>query len=354
MRRFRHLAPARLGSVGVLGLAAVLLVGCAPKPAPTEWVTVAPTVSADKTVPPDPAQQVRWPLTGEPAPDAGDDLERAAVSVKIENSAASRPQVGLQRADIVWEELVEGGMTRFVATYHSDLPEDVGPIRSIRPMDAAIAGPVGGVLAYSGGQLAYQQKARAAGLVLVSDDGGGSGFYRNPQRRGDHTLFGDPRTFLARAGDAAPPPAQFAYADSAAESSAATDGREASAVATTFPASSPSWQWGDGGWRRYESGSPATDGGDQITAANVVVLTVTIRDTGNRDAAGAPVPETILTGTGEAIVLSDGHAIDGTWSKGDATDVIELTDAGGEVIELTPGNTWVELVPVMRGTIAVS
>src|SRR5699024_2796891 len=141
---------------GVIVLASALLIACSPTTPSTEWVTVTPTVSADKSLPPDPAAEVRWPLTGETAEEADEGLGRAAVSVKIENSPAARPQVGLQRADIVWEQLVEGGMTRFVATYHSDLPEEVGPIRSIRPMDAAIAGPAGGVLAFSGGQAAYQ------------------------------------------------------------------------------------------------------------------------------------------------------------------------------------------------------
>lgn len=337
---------------GVLLVAGMLIAGCSAD-RPVEWVTVTPTVNTEKSPPPDPATAPRWPLTGEDAEGAGDDVSRAAVSIKIENSPAARPQVGLQGADIVWEQLVEGGMTRFVATYHSDVPTDVGPIRSIRPMDAAIAGPAGGVLAFSGGQGAYQSRARAAGLTLVAHDAGGPGFYRNPARRGDHTLFGDPHAFLARAGDAAAPPPQFVYADTADESTAVTDGREASGVVPTFPSSRPSWRWADGAWQRYESLAPATDGGEQIAAANVVVLTVTVRDTGDRDAAGAAVPETVLSGTGEAIVLSGGHALEGTWSKGEAADVIELTDAAGEAIELAPGNTWIELVPVMGGSVHV-
>src|SRR5699024_1777127 len=147
MRRRLRLVSFMLSTFAV----GALLSGCSADQ-PTEWVTATPTVTAEKSLRPDPAQGARWPLTGRPAEDAGDALGRAAVSVKIENSPAARPQVGLQRADIVWEQLVEGGMTRLVATYHSDVPEDVGPIRSIRPMDAAIAGPAGGVLAFSGGQ----------------------------------------------------------------------------------------------------------------------------------------------------------------------------------------------------------
>ena len=89
-----------------------------------------------------------WPLTGvavEAPP------QRPALAVKVENSVAARPQSGLNAADVVWEEVVEGGITRFVAVYHSNLPPDIGPIRSVRPMDAAIAGPLHGLFAFSGG-----------------------------------------------------------------------------------------------------------------------------------------------------------------------------------------------------------
>ena len=77
---------------------------------------------------------------------------RPALAVKIENSVDARPQSGLNAADVVWEEVVEGGITRFVAVYHSTLPPEIGPIRSVRPMDAAIAGPLHGLFAFSGGQ----------------------------------------------------------------------------------------------------------------------------------------------------------------------------------------------------------
>ena len=69
-----------------------------------------------------------WPLTGVPADAVAD---RPALAVKIENSVDARPQTGLTAADMVWEQVVEGGITRFVAVYHSDLPPEIGPVRSI-------------------------------------------------------------------------------------------------------------------------------------------------------------------------------------------------------------------------------
>ena len=90
------------------------------------------------------------PFTGLPDPD-GVANARSSVAVKIENSPDARPQSGLDVADIVYEEVVEGGITRFWAVFNSKAPEVIGPVRSVRAMDPAIVWPLGGVIAYSGG-----------------------------------------------------------------------------------------------------------------------------------------------------------------------------------------------------------
>lgn len=333
--------------IGLMAGAMLVVGGCTSPDSTTEWVTETPDPDVDKVAPPEPEHEPVWPLTGVATED---DADAPAVSIKVENSPGARPQEGLQQADIVWEELVEGGITRFVATYHSDIPEQVGPIRSIRPMDAPIAGPIGGVFAFSGGQDGYQQAVADTGLVMVSQDGGDSGFHRNPERAGDHQLFGDPQEFLSQADE---PPQLFDYAESAEESSATTAGEEATQADPSFPSSQPGWAWQEDGWMRSESGEPATDGGEQIHAANVLILAVDVTDTGDRDAAGTAVLETDLTGSGELHVLSDGHVIDGKWDKGGAEEQLDLTDDDGEPIELAPGNTWVELVPNQGGSISV-
>jgi hypothetical protein len=99
-------------------------------------------------------------LTGE-AIEAGS-LSRPSLSAKIDNHPSARPQVGLDEADIVFEELVEGGLTRYVAVWHSTLPAEIGPVRSVRPMDPEIVSPFGGVFAYSGGQVRFIQMMQEA------------------------------------------------------------------------------------------------------------------------------------------------------------------------------------------------
>ncbi len=152
-----------------------------------------------------------WPLTGVAADEVAD---RPALAVKIENAPQARPQTGLEQADVVWEEVVEGGITRFVAVFHSQVPQSVGPVRSVRPMDPAIVAPLHGVLAYTGGQQPFIDAVGAAGVQSVVMDEGDDGFTTTRARRAPHNVYGSPETFWAQADDdrTSPPPAQLVFA----------------------------------------------------------------------------------------------------------------------------------------------
>ncbi|WP_168217761.1 DUF3048 domain-containing protein [Occultella kanbiaonis] len=338
-------------------VAALLMVaGCSgqdPQDGATETVEVPPEVVVDKAAPPEPAAVIVWPLTGV----AGEPAARPAMSIKIENSNAARPQTGLQAADVVWEQMVEGGVTRFNAVYHSTIPDEVGPVRSVRPMDAGISGPYGGLLVFSGGLAPFVQAARDVGLQVLSDDGGQAGFHRSSDRVAPHNLYGTPQEFLdqADAADTAPP-TQFTFARTAAQATATTAGTPAGSLAVNFPQAHPGWTWdaGQALWLRTEDGAPATttDTG-QLTAVNVVVLRVDVVTTAYRDPSGAAVPETVVVGSGEAVVATGGQTITGTWTKPDEASPVTLTTADGTVIELAPGNTWVELLPTSNGSISI-
>lgn len=296
-----------------------------------------------------------WPLTGVPA-DAVPD--RPALAVKIENSAAARPQTGLNAADIVWEQVVEGGITRFVAVYHSTLPPEIGPVRSIRPMDAAIAAPLGGLLAFSGGVPPYIAAAEDAGLQVLSQDSGADGFSRTSTRAAPHNVYAALQILVDQADAAhrAAPGAQFDHAAAGEHPTAVVAGKPAATLQLTLSGiSHPRWTWsaGDGRWLRSEGSTPAVEAdGRRIGATNVVVLHVDVVATEARDPAGNPVPETILTGTGRALVASGGHAVEATWSKPGTGDRVTLTGADGTRVTLAPGTTWVELVPNGGGAVA--
>lgn len=152
------------------------------------------------------------PLTGVADP-GGESLKRPALSVKIENSAEKgvRPQAGLQAADVVYEEVVEGLITRFLAIYNSTLPDTVGPIRSVRATDPNIVWPIGGVFAYSGGAAPNVELIRQAPVNAVDETAAGSAMFRDRSRPAPHNLFGRPAELIAKGGKPVPPPALFQY-----------------------------------------------------------------------------------------------------------------------------------------------
>ncbi|RBY98176.1 DUF3048 domain-containing protein [Blastococcus sp. TF02-8] len=286
-------------------------------------------------------------------------VERPALAVKIENSPESRPQSGLNSADLVWEEVVEGGITRFVAVFHSTLPPEIGPIRSVRPMDAAIAAPLHGLFAFSGGQRPFVEAVEDAGLQVVSHDGGAGGFYRIDGRSAPHNVYANPADFLAQADPAhtSDPIEQFSMASSADQPSALGTGTPAGALRLELSGmSAPSWQWDPTlqVWLRSEGNAPAMQAdGQTLKATNVVVLRVDIANTRYTDPAGNPVPETDMVGGGEALVASAGHTLPARWSKGSDSDRVVLTDLHGTPILLAAGTTWIELVPTRSGSVTV-
>ena len=170
-----------------------------------------------------------WPLTGVTTAAVAD---RPALAVKIENSVDARPQTGLNAADIVWEQVVEGGITRFVAVYHSTVPSQIGPVRSVRPMDPGIAAPLHGLFAFSGGQEPFVDAVAASGLQVLSQGRGAGGFYRIDSRSAPHNTYAKPQAFLDQADTAhrAGPPAQFVVAGAKDRPTALTAGAPTAAV----------------------------------------------------------------------------------------------------------------------------
>lgn len=325
-----------------------------PREAADPTVVATPTATETPTPDPEPTPEPTWPLTGLPLGDAAGDSP--ALAVKVENTAMARPQTGLEDADVVWEEMVEGGITRFNAVFHSHLPEVVGPIRSVRPMDAGIVAPLGGPQVISGGQPLFLSSVQAEGVQIISNDAGHAGFFRSGERRAPHNLYGRPADFLLQAAATEPPPEQFRFAVPPEVATAVGGGDPAAAVRLRFPQTSPSWTWDAGTqrWLRDEAGTPSTSAAGEVLAAeNVVVLRVRIVASAGRDQAGNAVPETVMTGEGEALVASGGRTVAATWSKPTTADPVTLRTADGQDVTLVPGTTWVELVPADRGGVDV-
>ncbi|MFC8600034.1 DUF3048 domain-containing protein [Isoptericola sp. NPDC057191] len=342
------------GTATAVALAALLALGACSSDAPAPQAT--PDTTADKGAPPSPEVPPAWPLTGVRSDEVA---ARPALAVKIENAPEARPQTGLEDADLVWEEVVEGGITRFVAVYHSKLPKVVEPVRSVRPMDPDVVAPLGGVLAYSGGQAPFIAEVEKSGTQSVIMDRGDAGFSRDPDRAAPHNVVGDVQAFLDQADDdrAAPPPAQFRYAGAAGDGTASADGSQAATVDVELsPAQRSVWDWSgkQKQWLRSEgSRESVSAAGKRLAATNVLVLSVDVVDTRYKDPAGAPVPKTELVGQGKGVLATGGKTVPVRWSKKDQRSPVQVTH-DGEPAELDPGSTWVELVPKDGGSWKVS
>jgi len=304
-----------------------------PTPKPTETLTPMP--------------KPRWPLTGV----IGQPVERPALVVKVENAPESRPQEGLENADIVFEEMVEGGISRFAAIFHSNPPDQIAPIRSVRPMDGPITSWTGGLLAFSGGQEQFTSRARDDGLQLISMDWGADGFSRIKGRVAPHNVAGDTAAFFAQAdGDHQASPVPFADFDTEDKDCTAVQSGTATATLSVkiSSAARPTWTWDAASeqWMRAEDTKPAmTQAGTQLGATNVLVLSVSVVTLGGTDAAGTHIPETIVVGGGDGLVASGGMSAPITWQKDTETSAWQFFDSSGNPLVLNPGTTWVELVP---------
>jgi hypothetical protein len=261
----------------------------------------------------------------------------------------------LEQADIVYEQLVEGGIARYIAVYHSQLPDLVAPIRSVRPMDGPIVSQLHPLLAFSGGQDRFLQRASQAGAQLISNDRGDAGFWRTSDRVAPHNVAGDVQAFLAQADSAhqdSPAPL-FAYAQAGQASSIAAAGTPAGRVSAQLSGgATPNWTWdaGSGRWLRSEGSYPALSAsGQQLAADHVICLSVEVRNEGGLDPAGNPIPETIVTGAGDGLLASAGAVMAIRWSKAGDSDPMVFTDAAGQPLVLSPGTTWFELTPVGSG-----
>lgn len=314
---------------------------------PTPSSAPSPSPSPEPTGPPAPLTGL--PLLGD---DAEDVLARPAIVTKVENTTAAWPQAGLEDADIVIEELVEGGVTRFVALFQSTLPSSVGPIRSARLVDADLLPWLQGVLLYSGARPEVESAVRRAAPRLVTE--GDTGVFRTADRSRPHNLFADVDAVLAGVDttDLGPPESGLVFdedvpagARDCSAPEALCDGADATVVMSTVYRTGWTYDEADGVYRRTQNGTPQpTASGTPVGAANVVILGVPVGPGGCCDAAGSRYTSTTTTGEGRAIVLRDGEWFEAMWTRTAVTEPF-LLSRGGTLLPLRPGTTWLHLTP---------
>jgi hypothetical protein len=267
------------------------------------------------------------------------------VAVKIDNSSSSAPQVGLGSADMVTEELVEGGITRLAVFYYESIPETVGPVRSMRATDIGIVLPLDASLVASGGAAPTIARLDDSGINTFTE--GAAGFYREDSRYAPYNLFMRLPELVETWGRSKEAPTYLPFGSG----DALAKGEPATGLTAAFsPSSSSTFAYRDG---HYVNTDTYAGADDQFVADTVLVLRVRVGDAGYLDPAGNPVPETIFTGEGDAMVFHGGRLVRGTWVKPGLDSVVRLR-SGGDALTLPPGKVWIELVPADGGSVTVT
>lgn len=319
-------------------------VGCSRQ---TVLSTVWPEANAERVVPAPPVPP-KWPYTGIEAPDEAA-IARRPLQVKIENSNFSRPQIGFSSADVVYETITEGGITRFNCIFHSTVPKTVGPVRSARLSDLWIVPQYHGLFFFSGASDSVQSAVNRADLPNLSQDVGVSfPYWRSGERNAPHNLMldtakaykeGKKRGFPV---DVDSPGLQFGRVSKLATptvTSVSIPFSQANKVRWEYDSESRSYL-------RYNNGVKHRDAstGKQVSADNVVVLWARY-DIASRDKVGSTTYDVDLGGKGRVSVFRGGARLDGRW-EADRTTPPRFTDENGKPIRLAPGRTWFQVIPL--------
>lgn len=287
--------------------------------------------------------QNRWVLTGI----VGDSLDRPALAMKIDNVDEARPQSGINQADLVFEEQVEGGFTRLVAVFHSENSTPVGPIRSTRTSDIEILSNLGSPLfGNSGGNQGAMRALRRSALINVGVDAETGAYFRT-DRAAPHNLYSNTDELWERAASkstAPPPQLRFRGSGDPLPETA----KPVAGVNVPFRRTDIEYRWNGTGWDRSQNGTPHVDAdGVRVSPPNVIIQFVGYRPS---PADGAS-PEAIMVGGAKAWILIDGSLIEGTWNRPRITSATIFRDLDGNLLELNPGKTWITLARTDRATI---
>jgi hypothetical protein len=314
--------------------------------APLVIDSVWPKAVSERAVP-QPVGPPRWPLTGLDAPSA-DAVAVRVVSVKIENSPPARPQSGLDQADIVYETVTEGGITRFNALFQSKSPKVVGPVRSARPSDLYLVPQYHALFAHCGGesgiQVALANRSKFEDLDQFFNP---APYWRSRDRAAPHNLYTDIARLRAEAdkkGFAASKEIKgLAFVRNAAVATPTV-----TVLTVPFaPGNKVAWRWDTASktYLRSINGKAHIDkvSRKQYRARNLVVMWTQVNPRSHRDAAGSPTVEIVMAGSGRVSVFRDGQRFDGTWEAGGSAPPV-FRAANGQAIKLSPGVTWFQVI----------
>ena len=296
------------------------------------------------------------PLTGkEIPPELWLNRPKRVVAFKIDNNINARPQSGLQEADSVFEILVEGGMTRFLAFFLDNTSKYLGPIRSARPTDPTMVRPYGGTLVVSGATAGLIPSIRELGVPVLEEQSSPV-MFRISSRNAPHNLYADTELVRQRIDDRGfyfiqPGPGPL-YPFGLNQNNWNDGADKITIKYSEF--TTVIWKLDGDKYSRfiidnYSDNKEATahnfisqDGNytDILKTETIVVIQGPLY----KDKA-TTLPSVLTVGVGNAYVFNQGKYIEGSWRRGDITEPFVLTDINGNDIEVPPSTQWVHILP---------
>jgi len=266
------------------------------------------------------------------------------TAIMIENSPEARPQSGLNQAEVVYEAIAEGGITRFLALYQQHKPQLIGPVRSVRPYYVDWLAPYQPSVAHVGGSAAALAEVRNGNYRDIDQFFNGAYYWRSTDRYAPHnvyTSFEKLDALNAKKGYTSSEFTSFARADGVPAKT-----QDATSVDVTISSalfnSHYDYDATTNSYKRSQGGEAHLDREEgQIAPQSVVVMNVNmslVMEDGYREAI-------TTSGSGQAYVFQNGTVQSVTWQKSDRASTLRLVDANGKDVSLVRGQTWIAAVP---------
>ena len=307
--------------------------------------TTAAGATTTTTVPgPPPALS---PLTGLGVADP-DLLNRRTMAVKVDNHWDSRPQVGIGEAEAVFELLVESGLTRFIALFHSVDSTFVGPVRSVRPTDPHLLRHLNTTVLASGGQDWVINTFPRNGVGVIGEIGVGG--YRDESRQAPHNYFVNTAEFRPTADQRlypdTPPPPLFEIGDLPVSG---IPGGVSRVTMEWAPSNTVTWEWNGTRWERHLEDGPHTwthvEGGEGVITADVLVVVFSRLFYTTPPQGGVTLPTMETTGEGRVLIFAEGQVVNGRWERADTAQPFTFMLDDGSPITVPAGRPWISLFP---------
>ena len=275
-------------------------------------------------------------------------LERRPLAIMVENSPMARPQSGLAKADLIYEALAEGGITRFMAIYYGGDAEQVGPVRSARPYYLARAMEYDALYVHSGGSPEALAQLKEPGVAHLDQFRNNTPFWRSKQRKAPHNLYGDTLKMRKAAQQKYPrwkgDIPVFDFLDEGQEN---PNGQPAKTLTINYSikSSQVKYEYNDGEHKYYRfTGGKAHQ--DAVTAKQLTADNIIVQFTGTKVIDGEGRQKVSMVGKGTGYLFTGGQRYQLKWAKDTLHSATRYSLAEGGRLLLKPGQTWIQVVPL--------